>query len=86
MTIRGKPDVDAFLDGGNEMAKAPEVSMYGQRPTESTKRTKKLFELPEVMVADLEQKCVDERRRVGRRVTQTEIVEHALSLYLYGNK
>lgn len=48
----------------------------------SLKRTKKLFELPVFMVEDLEQRCVDERRKMGRRVTQTEIVERALTIYL----
>ncbi|MFN5350619.1 MAG: hypothetical protein ACK5A0_13975 [Polaromonas sp.] len=91
MIIRGKPNVDAFLDGGSEAAKAPVAApaapkkvKAAQIAAEPARRTKKLFELPEAMIADLEQRCVDERRQLGRRVTQTEIVERALGTYLYG--
>ncbi|MCA6217378.1 hypothetical protein KGA65_12580 [Ideonella sp. B7] len=88
MKVRGKPNVDAFLDGGNEAAKAPVAAPSKSKPVQAAdeppKRTKKLFELPEAMIADLEQRCVDERRQLGRRVTQTEIVERALGTYLYG--
>lgn len=90
MTIRGKPNVDAFLEGVSEAAKAPVAGAKKAKPklaaVELPKRTKKLFELPEAMIADLEQRCVDERRKLGRRVTQTEIVERALGAYLYSNK
>jgi hypothetical protein len=90
MTIRGKPNVDAFIEGGNEAAKATVAARKKAKPVlgpaETRKRTKKLFELPEAMIADLEQRCVDERRQLGRRVTQTEIVERALGTYLYGNQ
>jgi len=87
MTIRGKPNVDAFLAGGNEATAAPLPAPKKAKPVqavvEPSKRTKKLFELPEAMMADLEQRCVDERRQLGRRVTQTEIIERALGTYLY---
>lgn len=89
MKIRGKPNVDAFLDGGNEAANAPVATSskaeQRQAANEPLRRTKKLFELPEALIADLEQRCVDERRQLGRRVTQTEIVERALGTYLYSN-
>jgi hypothetical protein len=88
MTIRGKPNVDAFLEGSNVAAKATVATPKKTKPVLAAaappKRTKKLFELPEAMIADLEQRCVDERRQLGRRVTQTEIVERALGTYLYG--
>lgn len=93
MTIRGKPNVDDFLDGGAEAAKSPAKAPATARKgkaapaaTEPAKRISKLFQLPEAMMADLEQRCIDERRQLGRRVTQTEIVERALETYLYGNK
>lgn len=85
MKIRGKPNVEAFLDGGNEATKEAVVApkkVLTTRAAEAPKRTKKLFELPETMIADLEQRCVDERRQLGRRVTQTEIIERALGAYL----
>lgn len=89
MIIRGKPNVDAFLEGGQEVEKAAVIAPKKAKPVqaiaEPPKRTKKLFELPEAIIADLEQRCVDERRQLGRRVTQTEIVERALRSYLYGN-
>lgn len=88
MKVRGKPNVDAFLDGGSETVKVLAVNGKKAGDVEgasaSTKRTKKLFELPEALVTDLEQRCVDERRLLGRRVTQTEIVEKAIGTYLYG--
>ena len=81
MTIRGKPNVDAFLEGSNVAAKATVATPKKAKPVLAAatppKRTKKL-------IADLEQRCVDERRQLGRRVTQTEIVERALGTYLYG--
>ena len=89
MTIRGKPNVQAFLDGGNEVVTAPlptpKKAKLVEAVIEPSKRIriKKLFELPETMMADLEQRCVDERRQLGRRVTQTEIIERALETYLY---
>jgi hypothetical protein len=88
MKVRGKPNVDAFLEGGNEAAKAtlPAPSKAKLQAADvPPKRTKKLFELPEALITDLEQRCVDERRQLGRRVTQTEIVERALGNYLYVN-
>ena len=88
MIVRGKPNVDAFLEGGQATAKttvvAPKKPKAAPAAAEPPKRTKKLFELPEAMIADLEQRCVDERRQLGRRVTQTEIIERALGTYLYG--
>ena len=58
MKVRGKPNVDAFLDGGNEAAKAPVAAPSKAKPVQAAdeppKRTKKLFELPEAMIADLE--------------------------------
>lgn len=86
MKIRGKPNVDVFLEGGNASTNAPiqTTARSTQIEVEPAKRTKKLFELPESMIADLEQRCVDERRQLGRRVTQTEIIERALGAYLYG--
>ncbi len=88
MIIRGKPNVDAFLDGGAEAKKTSPVglkkSKLSRSAADAPKRTKKLFELPEAMMTDLEQRCVDERRQLGHRVTQTEIVERALGIYLYG--
>ncbi len=87
MIIRGKPNVDAFLDGGvseGNISKFGEKKSKLSRAADAPKRTKKLFELPETMMTDLEQRCVDERRQVGYRVTQTEIVERALRIYLYG--
>lgn len=90
--IRGKPNVEAFLDGGAEVSKAvapaapKRAKAAVQSSDEPPKRTKKLFERPEALIADLEQRCVDERRQLGRRVTQTEIVERALGTYLYGKQ
>lgn len=87
--IRGKPNVEAFLDGGNKTVQAPAVAalVSVDKPArviaKPPKRVKKLFELPESMIADLEQRCVDERRTLGRRVTQTEIIERSLGTYLY---
>jgi hypothetical protein len=88
MKIQGKPNIDAFLDAGNApqpMPKAAGKVTPAPSPAleDAPKRTKKLFELPETLIADLEQRCVDERRQLGRRVTQTEIVERALGSYLY---
>lgn len=96
MKIRGKPSLEGFLQGGDESgsqpAKAPnsKSSASGKAKREDddpaavmkVARIKKLFELPESLIADLEQRCVDERRQLGRRVTQMEIVERALRTYL----
>lgn len=82
MKVRGKPNIQAFLDGGNsDVAVASEAS-HVQGPR-GIRRIKKLFELPEELVMDLEQRCLDERRRTGRKVTQAEIVERALNIFIY---
>ena len=86
MKVHGKPDIESFIDGGNEAKAAPLPAAKKPRlvkvAAEPSKRIKKLFELPEALMVDLEQRCVDERRKQGRRVTQTEIVARALGLYL----
>lgn len=89
MTVRGKPSLDRFIEAGDKATKTTStVSKKSQAgaSVEPPKRTKKIFELPETIIADLEQRCVDERRQLGRRVTQTEIVERALETYLYGKR
>lgn len=96
MKIRGKPSLEGFLQGGDESGAQPTKAPTSKSPSSGkakredadavpivkVARIKKLFELPEPLIADLEQRCVDERRQLGRRVTQMEIVERALRTYL----
>ena len=80
MTIKGKPNVDAFLDGGA----AVELPPAAKKKAEATAvpKRQKLVELPEPVFEALKDRAYEEYKRTGKRVTETQIIIDALSQYL----
>lgn len=87
MGIKGKPDITQFIEDGESAegrptpasrkaskAASPETLPHGKR--------KKLVELPAPVLDALKARAYEEYKRVGRRVTETEIIIAALSKYL----
>jgi hypothetical protein len=90
MSIKGKPDVSAFLDGGAatlpEVRTAPASKKAAKQqqavaPSDEPKR-KKLVELPVPIFEALKDRAYEEFKKSGRRVTETEIIIAALGQYL----
>lgn len=78
MTIKGKPDVSAFLEGGSASEKRSEQKM----PVAGVPKRKKLVELPEPVFAALKEHAYLEFKKSGVRVTETQIIIDALSSHL----
>lgn len=81
MTIKGKPNVDDFLDGG-AASEAPPVAKKKAMAVADTPTRKKLVELPEQVFDALKDRAYEEYKRTGKRVTETRIIIDALSQYL----
>jgi len=75
--MKSKPNIENFISGGKE-----EVAPAN---TEKPRQIQKIFKISEEIAMELEQRCVDERRKLGRRVTQNELAEEALKRFLLGN-
>ena len=85
MTIRGKPNVDDFLNGAAITAPSfvAKVPPPPSAPA-AERRVQKIYALPESLVLDVERRCTDERAIRGRRVTQREVVEGLLRKWVKG--
>ena len=82
MTMRGKPDVNRFLEGG-AAAESPLPKERGRpRLVDEVERRPKLVRLPSRMLLDLKRRAVDESEQSGERVTETDIIARAISKYL----
>lgn len=87
MGIKGKPDITQFIEDGET---AEGRSMPAQKKAGKTAlpegsphpKRKKLVELPAPVFDALKDRAYEEYKRVGRRVTETEIIIAALSQYL----
>lgn len=88
MSIKGKPDVSKFLEGGAADVKPPSQPSTQVSRTLAPKkpaaiaRKQKLVELPEAIYNALKDRAYDDFKKTGRRVTETEIIIAALSQYL----
>lgn len=76
MTIRGKPDVSAFLDGGADLKPTK------KKIVEKEER-QKVASLPVKILIDLKRRSIDESEQCGNRVTESDIIKRALENYLY---
>jgi hypothetical protein len=81
MTIKGKPNLDAFLDGG-AAAEVPSVAKKKAAAAPAGPKRQKLVELPEAVFEALKDRAYAEYKRTGSRVTETQIIIDALSQYL----
>jgi hypothetical protein len=81
VTIKGKPNVDDFLDGGAAAEALPAAKKKAAAAPAGPKR-QKLVELPEPVFEALKDRAYAEYKRTGKRVTETQIIIDALSQYL----
>jgi hypothetical protein len=82
MTMRGKPDVNRFLEGGAATENPPLKERGRPRSSDKVERRPKLVRLPSKMLLALKRRALDESERIGARVTETDIIERAISKYL----
>ncbi len=92
MSIKGKPDITQFIEGG-AASEVKKVAAAQKQPKAVTPKTveaspgvmpkrQKLVELPEPVFEALKDRAYEEYKKTGRRVTETEIIITALSQYL----
>lgn len=92
MSIKGKPDITQFIEGGAasevkpvQVTKAKKIKKAETPGTQSAgavPKRQKLVELPEHVFEALKDRAYEEYKKTGRRVTETEIIITALSKYL----
>lgn len=96
--MRGKPDlsklgspkkdVNAFLDGaGADQAEKPISTAAGANTLDSSAaavqpKEQKAFRLPIDLIIALRREAFERTEKTGSRVTETELVEDALRVYL----
>jgi len=87
--MKGKPNLDAFIDGGKadeaeSITKMPARKMAIPEPEKQTKvfKEQKLYRLSSDVVEALKDKAYELTKQKGKRVTETEIVEQAIRIYL----
>lgn len=85
MTMKKKPDIAEFLEGGAADAaarKTPEKEITsGIKPTAKVHREQKIFRLPLDLINDLKKEAYERTMMSGERVTETELVEQALRAF-----
>jgi hypothetical protein len=82
MTIRGKPDVDAFLDGST----AKEQPVKTPKPAQSesprtTARMTKTIRLASDLDGLLKEQAYIRSRDSGQRIAESDIIDEALRKY-----
>ena len=91
--MKSKPNIDAFLEGGAASEKEG-VTVVESRPARAARaapalgipsefRKQMVMQLPIALINDLKRRALDESVRLGKRVTQQQLVEEALKTYLY---
>ncbi|MEC5218656.1 hypothetical protein RCH09_003630 [Actimicrobium sp. GrIS 1.19] len=86
MSIKGKPDIASFIDGGDLPGAKNTKVTKGAKTTldsEPKAKTRKLVELPEHVSQALRDRAYNDSKKNARRVTETEIIVEALTRYLY---
>lgn len=89
MTIKGKPDINAFLDGGAVDVANKTESKQTKKPVKKAEsvafqqnvrvhREQKVFRLPIDLINELKRAAYERSMESGARITETELVEQAL--------
>ena len=78
MTIRGKPNLDDFLDGAKE--KSPRQTKTA-KPSTSRQRMTKTIRLAADLDEMLKEQAYLRTREHGQRVTESDLIEEALRMY-----
>jgi hypothetical protein len=91
MTIKGKPDINEFLDGGavdvanktDPKRQKPEKKSEKIAPKQNTRvhREQKIFRLPLDLIEVLRDQAYERSKKSGIRITETELVEQALRVF-----
>lgn len=85
MTMKKKPDIAEFLEGGTADAaarKTPEKEIASDiKSTAKVHREQKIFRLPLDLINDLRREAYERTVSSGERVTETELVEQALRAF-----
>lgn len=76
MTMRGKPDIDAFLEKGESEGKRLSRRTVAVNFVEPRKQV--VMHLPLSVVNAIKKRAFDMSMETGRRVTQQELVEDVL--------
>lgn len=74
--MKGKPNIDQFLEGGAVDKQAPHMVTNAK-----VHREQKIFRLPVDLIAELKKQSYERSVKTGVRVTETELVEQALRAY-----
>lgn len=92
--MKSKPNIDAFLEGGDvekakparrsraSLPKSPEPAPGVAQAVEFRKPM--VMQMPISLIEDLKRRAYELSSRSGRRVTQQQLVEEALRRYLRG--
>jgi hypothetical protein len=79
--IKGKPNVDDFLNGGDAVAAG--IKPLTIATTTATAKRSKLVQLPSKLLDDLKMRAFSDGRKTRKHVTETAVIEAALMAYLY---
>jgi hypothetical protein len=79
--MKGKPNVDAFLNGGDAVAAG--IKPQAIESTSKANKRGKMVQLPVVLLNDLKQTAFKEGLLAGKHVTETTVIEAALRAYIY---
>lgn len=80
MTMKGKPNVDAFLDGADAPPKSRTVGRRAKG--DAVEFRQKGVRLPVPVLNALRRRALAESEEQGRRVTEQDIITSALTRYL----
>jgi hypothetical protein len=86
MKIRGKPDLNEFLEGGVESPQSIKKNKDDANKSSISvddHLRQKLVQLPAKMLMDLKLAALNETEQSGKRVTESDIVKRSLGEYLY---
>jgi hypothetical protein len=79
--MKGKPNVDAFLNGAASVESKPTEVKEGAAI--KTLRRGKMLQLPVDLLVDLKRYAIDQGAKRGSHVTETELIEAAIRKYIY---
>jgi hypothetical protein len=79
--MKGKPNVDAFLNGGDAVAVG--IKPLAIATTAAIAKRGKMVQLPVALLNDLKQAAFKEGIAAGHHVTETAVIEAALRAYIY---
>jgi hypothetical protein len=83
--MKKKPNIDAFIEGG-AADKGPQTKPEPAAMVAKVQREQKMFRLSVPLINGLKRLATEQSIATGNRVTETELVEHALQEFLSKHK